>query len=155
MAAFTRLATSALRLNNGLFRPNAVRVVGISTSKKNKDTITIADTLVEQEKSKTETAVPTSKNWISWGFSYESETEDNTLMHLSFLFGVTLCLVTTGFYWAYLPDYRMVNWAQREAYLELRRREELGLPLIDPNLIDAEKMDLPSDEDLGSTEIVI
>ncbi|GLV35981.1 NP15.6 [Carabus blaptoides fortunei] len=28
------------------------------------------------------------------------------------------------------------DWAQREAFLELRRREKAGLPLVDANLID-------------------
>ena len=39
--------------------------------------------------------------------------------------------------------------------MELRRREAAGLPLIDKNLVDPEKFDLPTDEELGSTEIVI
>ena len=52
---------------------------------------------------------------------------------------------------------RMVSWTQREAYLELARREANGLPLIDPNLVPPEKMKkyLPTDEELGDTEIII
>lgn len=49
----------------------------------------------------------------------------------------------------------MFDWAQREAFLQLRKREAEGLPLIDPNLVDAEKIELPSDEELGNTEIII
>ncbi|XP_042214457.1 NADH dehydrogenase [ubiquinone] 1 beta subcomplex subunit 11, mitochondrial-like [Homarus americanus] len=156
MATITRLGRTALRLNNVLFRPRVLRIATISTSKKNKDTITISDAVVDHGKTKTEEAtVETKKNWISWGFSYESEVKDNTLMHLTFFFGVTLCLVTTGFVWTYLPDFRMMDWAQREGYLELRRREELGLPLIDPNLIAIDKIEMPDDEELGNTEIII
>lgn len=46
-------------------------------------------------------------------------------------------------------------WAQREAYLELARREKEGLPLIDPNLIEGSKVELPSEEELGDFDIVI
>lgn len=49
----------------------------------------------------------------------------------------------------------MREWAQREAYLELARREAAGLPLVDPNLIDPSKIELPTDEELGDTEIII
>lgn len=49
----------------------------------------------------------------------------------------------------------MLDWAQREAYLQLRHREAEGLPLIDPNLVDPEKIELPDDEELGKTEIII
>ena len=50
---------------------------------------------------------------------------------------------------------RWQHWTQREAYLELARREKAGLPLISQDLIEANKVELPSDEDLGSMEIVI
>lgn len=49
----------------------------------------------------------------------------------------------------------MNDWYQREAFLELRRREAAGLPLIDGNLVEPSKITLPSDEELGNTEIVI
>jgi len=51
--------------------------------------------------------------------------------------------------------FRDVAWAQREAYLELARREEGGLPLIDANLIESSRVALPSDEELGDFEIII
>lgn len=51
--------------------------------------------------------------------------------------------------------FRMIDWAQREGYLELRRREAEGLPLIDPNLVSIDKVQLPEDEELGDTEIII
>lgn len=47
------------------------------------------------------------------------------------------------------------DWAQREAYLEMRRREAAGLPYIDRNLIPEENVVLPTDEELGETEIII
>ena len=51
--------------------------------------------------------------------------------------------------------YRDHAWAQREAYLELERREKAGLPLIDPNMIDPANIDLPSEEELADFEIII
>ena len=42
------------------------------------------------------------------------------------------------------------DWCQREAYLEIARREALGLPLVDPDYIPPEKMLLPSDEELAA-----
>jgi NADH dehydrogenase (ubiquinone) 1 beta subcomplex subunit 11 len=60
-----------------------------------------------------------------------------------------------GFVFTYYPDVMLRDWSQREAYLELRRREALGLPRIDRNLIDPSKIVLPSDEELGDTDIII
>lgn len=76
-------------------------------------------------------------------------------MHSTAFFSITLCLVGGAFIFAYMPDYNYKSWAEREAFLELRRREEQGLPLIDPNYIDINSINLPSDEELGDTEIVI
>jgi len=46
-------------------------------------------------------------------------------------------------------------WEKREAFMELQRREKLGLPLIDANFIDPSKIHLPSDEELGDFEIIV
>ena len=43
----------------------------------------------------------------------------------------------------------------REAYLELERRERLGLPLIDPNFVPVERIVLPTDKELGRFKLVI
>ncbi|XP_076069487.1 NADH dehydrogenase [ubiquinone] 1 beta subcomplex subunit NP15.6 [Oratosquilla oratoria] len=154
MAALTRLGRAAFRLNHAAVRPNMTRIAGISTSKKNKDTITVTEPLIKESEAKTE-AVAETKNWVSWGFSIRSEEEDNSMMHLMFFFTVTVCLVGGGFILAYMPDYRMRDWAQREGFLELRRREAEGLPLIDPNLINPENFELPDDEEIGDVEIII
>jgi len=65
-----------------------------------------------------------------------------------------MCIEPTSFY---IRACRLAHWRQREAYLELARREKLGLPLIDPNLVDPVKMKafLPSDEELGNKKIII
>lgn len=49
----------------------------------------------------------------------------------------------------------MRDWAQREGYLELRRREAAGRDPISPDYVDVNSIVLPSDEELGSTEIII
>lgn len=60
-----------------------------------------------------------------------------------------------GFYFAYYPDMSLRDWAQREAFLELKRRESAGKPLVDPNYVDPANIVLPSDEELGNTPIII
>lgn len=76
-------------------------------------------------------------------------------MHVTFFMSVSLCLVMGGTYLVFAPDARNLEWAQREAYLELRRREQLGLPPVDPFYIHPDKVVLPTDEELGDTEIII
>lgn len=61
MAALTRLGAVSLRLNQRLLQPSVVRAAGISTSKKNKDTVTVTDVITDHGKTKTETTVDTNK----------------------------------------------------------------------------------------------
>lgn len=122
----------------------------ISTSKKKQETITIT----EEGKSKVAEAIE-SKDWQSYGFHRYNKKHDRQAAHLSFFGGITLCIVGVGFICMYRPDYNLKDWSQREGFLELRRREALGLPLVDRNLIDPSKIKLPSDEELGDTEIII
>lgn len=76
-------------------------------------------------------------------------------MKSSFFFSITLCIVWGTLIWAYLPDIHLRDWSQREAYLELRRRESAGLDPISRDYVDADKMVLPADEELGDMEIII
>lgn len=108
-----------------------------------------------EAKSQTECAQPVKENWVSYGFDRNNKTIDRNAMKQTFFWAVTVCLIFGGFGLSYLPDPMLRNWSQREAYLELRRREELGLPPIDRNHIDPAKIVLPSDEELGDTEIII
>lgn len=95
------------------------------------------------------------RKWVSYGFDKTDEALDRHSMHQIMFVGITLVMVLGGTVMAYTPDPVGKDWAQREAYLRLRYREENGLPLIDPNLIDPAKITLPSDEELGDTEIII
>ncbi|VDP11027.1 unnamed protein product [Soboliphyme baturini] len=58
-------------------------------------------------------------------------------------------------YHLFRPNLR--EWAFREAYMEMERREKLGLPYISKDLIDPEKVKLvlPTDEELGDFEIIV
>lgn len=113
----------------------------IATSKKNSDSAA--------------PAADQSKNWVSYGFHYDDKTDDTNAHHASFFFSVTLCLVFGGFAWAYAPDVHMRDWAHREAFLELRRREKSGSPLIDPNYVAPKSIKLPSEKELCDVEIII
>lgn len=140
-----------IRLQNSLLR-RVVPLINkrcISTSQKNTSEAINVSTSTEQCK------VTTKKNWVNYGFDTTSEEADRNAVHSILFASITLCIVFGGFILLYIPDYNLRDWAQREAFLELRRREHAGLPLIDPNLIDPAKISLPSDEDLGNTEIII
>ncbi|XP_066151597.1 NADH dehydrogenase [ubiquinone] 1 beta subcomplex subunit 11, mitochondrial [Euwallacea fornicatus] len=121
----------------------------VSTSKKNNDTIAANECITKTSDKLQE------KNWISYGYEYENKVDDRRAMHSVMFAGITLCMVVVGFVWSYAPDYNLRDWAVREAFLELRRREAAGLPLVDPNFIPPENILLPSDEELGDTEIII
>ncbi|KZC04976.1 PREDICTED: NADH dehydrogenase [ubiquinone] 1 beta subcomplex subunit 11, mitochondrial [Dufourea novaeangliae] len=98
---------------------------------------------------------PVQKPWISYGFDYKNKEVDRHKMHLTTFVCVTIGLVLHAFILGYMPDVTMKDWALREAFLQLRYREENGLPLVNPNVIDPSKVILPTDEELGDTEIII
>ncbi|KAJ9599801.1 hypothetical protein L9F63_026350 [Diploptera punctata] len=151
MAAIVRIMQNfALRRSLTLTKSN---IRAISTSKKNRDTVCADESI--QKKQVVDFTSPKTQNWVSYGFDHKNEKDDLNAMHSTFFFSITLCIVFGGLIFTYYPDVMLRDWSQREGYLELRRREELGLPLIDRNLIDPEKNSLPSDEELGETEIII
>uniref|UniRef100_A0A1A9W6P5 NADH dehydrogenase [ubiquinone] 1 beta subcomplex subunit 11, mitochondrial n=1 Tax=Glossina brevipalpis TaxID=37001 RepID=A0A1A9W6P5_9MUSC len=150
MAALVRFGNrSALQLVLANQKPwSAIRA--IKTSPKKDDT-----TVIPAPVTKEDFANPNPKNWVSYGFDYKSETNDRNVTKSSFFFGLTLCIVWGTFVWSYLPDTLMRDWAQREGYLELRRREAAGVDLVSPNYINPASIILPSDDELGDTEIII
>uniref|UniRef100_A0A182FDE3 NADH dehydrogenase [ubiquinone] 1 beta subcomplex subunit 11, mitochondrial n=2 Tax=Anopheles albimanus TaxID=7167 RepID=A0A182FDE3_ANOAL len=151
--------SSLVRLSNAMLVRNLVNhslrsTRLISSSQKNRDAATI-DIPKKDTASTATAAAATNKNWVSYGFDRHDEAEDRSATHASFFFAVTLCLVLGGAYWSYLPDPQLQDWSQREAYLELRRREAAGLDPISKDFIDPAQIVLPSDEELGNTEIII
>jgi len=95
------------------------------------------------------------ENWISFGYNLVDREEDEWAHHLIMFCSISVLLCWGTFYYAYYPDFKSLAWSQREAYLELERREQCGLPLIDPNLLEPSKIDLPSEEELADFDIII
>jgi NADH dehydrogenase (ubiquinone) 1 beta subcomplex subunit 11 len=129
----------------------------ISTSEKSK-VVTATDKTVHRGAAKgaeTESLEEKEENWISFGYNLTDREEDEWAHHLIMFCSVTICMCWGGFFLAYYPDFKDHAWAQREAYLELERRESNGLPLIDPNMISPDRIDLPTEEELGDFDIVI
>ncbi|KAL7646806.1 UNVERIFIED_CONTAM: hypothetical protein RMT77_002061 [Armadillidium vulgare] len=136
-----------------------VQAVYIHTSKKSKDSTSgLVDTLSETKpgvKPEEPISYRTPKNWVSFGFSDEDIVEDTTWCHVVFFLLVSCSFCIWTFNLMYAPDNRMMDWVKRESYIELRRREAAGLPLVDKNLIPLENIELPTDEELGDAEIII
>jgi len=100
-------------------------------------------------------ANPNKKNYQSYGFIEDDKDWDINIRNYIMFWCITVGMVGYGFVIAYFPDVRMRDWTQREAYVELARREALGLPLVDPDLVPRDTIHLPSDEELGDYEIII
>lgn len=107
------------------------------------------------------------RHWMSWGADPFDKKRDRYEIHYYVATTVVLFIVWGGLIFRYYrPDYaphnlytggstvfgrnRWDGWTMREAYLQLERREKLGLPLVDPDYIPREKMlsQLPAEEEL-------
>ncbi|WAR27159.1 NDUBB-like protein [Mya arenaria] len=95
------------------------------------------------------------KNWQSYGWSDYDREADSFHQACSMLGLITIGLVPGIFLMMYSPDFRLRDWATREAYLDIERREKQGLPAIDPYCVSPETVQLPSEEEIGNTEIII
>lgn len=87
-------------------------------------------------------------HWVSHGFDWTNPKADKYMMNEAMF-----CLITCGIFamwlWSYGPDYKLRDWAKREAYFRTHKREALGLPLIDRNIVPPERIILPTEEELG------
>lgn len=95
------------------------------------------------------------KNWATHGWSHVDREMDTFHHNLSMFALITVSLVFVSFLLYYYPDYLLRDWVHREAFLDLDRREKKGLPAIDPYFVPPETVILPSEEELGATEIII
>nr|XP_023413617.1 NADH dehydrogenase [ubiquinone] 1 beta subcomplex subunit 11, mitochondrial [Loxodonta africana] len=68
-------------------------------------------------------------------------------MRVVFFFGFSIVLVLGSTFVAYLPDYRMHEWARREAERLVKYREANGFPIMESNCFDPSKIQLPEEED--------
>merc|ERR1712012_896521 len=133
----------------------------LSTSKNDKNAGASIETIEQSEeferlKKRFENTDPNDEeNYISYGYCAEDRDEDwfhhNFVSFMVFSVG----FFVAGFMFAYMPDPKYSNWAAREAFLQMEIRERQGKPLVDCNYVDPSTISLPSDEDLGDTEIVI
>lgn len=152
------MAASLIRFSrSGLIQrwQNPIRLV--STSPKKNDTAVakpLSD-VTEEVNDFTIEAVRKSKQWVSYGFSITDREEDRRLTRAMFFLGVSVITVGYIFWWGYLPDRQLNEWAQREAYITLREREKAGLVPIAADYVDPSTMTLPSDEELGDADIII
>ncbi|XP_071379630.1 NADH dehydrogenase [ubiquinone] 1 beta subcomplex subunit 11, mitochondrial [Centroberyx affinis] len=82
------------------------------------------------------------KNPDFHGFSSDPVV-DEWNMRLAFFFGISVVLVIGGTFIHYLPDHGMRQWARREAERLIHQRELEGLPLIEENYYNPDKIVLP------------
>jgi len=97
-------------------------------------------------------------DWMSFGYVWNDEYYDWAWHHTVMFFGYCVFMYGFGsalFYGRDWPD--MHEWARRESYLELARREKYGYPYISPDYIERSKLEaqLPSEEELGEYPIII
>ncbi|XP_035512203.1 NADH dehydrogenase [ubiquinone] 1 beta subcomplex subunit 11, mitochondrial [Morone saxatilis] len=83
------------------------------------------------------------KNPDYHGFSSDPVV-DEWNMRVGFFFGISVALVIGGTFIHYLPDHGMRQWARREAERLIEQREKEGLPLIEENYFDPNKIVLPT-----------
>ncbi|XKL63836.1 hypothetical protein PGB90_006200 [Kerria lacca] len=95
------------------------------------------------------------KNWVSYGFDYVDQRTDIMYLHTTSFFLITIFFWGIIFVLSYYPDLDDLDWSNREAYIQLRRREVLGLPLVDKDYARPEDIPLPPDEEIGDDEIII
>ncbi|XP_072469717.1 NADH dehydrogenase [ubiquinone] 1 beta subcomplex subunit 11, mitochondrial [Notamacropus eugenii] len=99
-----------------------------------------------QEDPETEDVNLYEKNPDSHGFD-EDPFIDEWNMRVVFFLGLSVAVVLGSTFVAYLPDYKMKEWARREAERQVKLREAQGLPLMTSNYFDPSKIILPDDEE--------
>lgn len=155
----TVMAASLMRCGRfGLAHKWSPSIRLVSTSPKKNDTSVakpLSSQVSEEVTDFSVEAVKKSKNWVSYGYSRTDKQEDRQINNATWFMGVTVAICGTIFMWSYLPDRQYLEWSQREAYVVLRNREAAGLEPISANYIDPKQVELPSDEELGDTEIII
>lgn len=141
-------------LRRTLLNPKLLRSRNVSTSNKNRETISV-HTNVKGKEPQVDEKATVKRHWQSYGFDLVDEQKDYMRMYSINFCCIFFLIGGCGTVFAYYPDFLDYDWSQREAYIELRRREVLGLPLIDKNYVDPETIILPPDETLGDDDIII
>lgn len=87
-------------------------------------------------------------HWKPLGFDYQNPVHDKYAYH-EMLGGSVFFFMLGLWMWSYAPDWKLREWARREAWLRTHKREALGLPLIDRYVVDPDRVVLPTEEELG------
>lgn len=91
--------------------------------------------------------------WHSYGFDNFDQKADKFYAHIVAFLWCTVVWAVFAISKYYRHDIPLNDWALREAYMEIKRREDLGLPLIDRNYIPPEKVRLPTEEELEGKQV--
>ncbi|GAB1299638.1 Complex I-ESSS [Apodemus speciosus] len=67
-------------------------------------------------------------------------------MRTVFFFGFSIVLVLGTTFVAYVPNYKLMDWAHQEAAMLVKHREAHGLPIMESNYFDPTKIKLPEDD---------
>lgn len=93
-------------------------------------------------------------HWVPYGEDYTNPIADKYYMHET-MASMIFAFIVGMWLWSYAPDYKLHEWSKREAYLRTHKREALGLPLIDRNVVDPERITLPTEEELGNFHVTL
>lgn len=157
MRSMVKLNCNINRLSRILVKTRIAQpTCSIFTSNKKKDSaaIPVSDKQVK-EVERLDNLLEKDENWISHGYDFFDRDNDEWEHHVIMFSFITLPTAWLLLFVLYYPDPQDRAWEKREALLEIARREKLGLPLIDANLIDTSKIHLPSDEELGDFDVIV
>lgn len=87
-----------------------------------------------------------SKNPNYHGYDEDDPVVDVWNMRNVFFFGFSITLVLGTTFVAYVPNYKMVEWAHQEAAMLVKHREAHGLPIMESNYFDPTKISLLEDD---------
>merc|ERR1711862_215428 len=161
-----KMATAAVRICGGtlarsLARSGGVRIVALRANQGALPTIALRKLTtstvcqLRSEKEVTEwVEKELSKGWESTGMYPHDRERDGVAFHM---LTASFAILFVGFLWAYryAPDLNRRHWSAREAYLVLHEREAANMELIPRDYVDPDKIELPTDEELEDTRIII
>lgn len=93
-------------------------------------------------------------HWNSRGFDWTNPVADKYYYHEAFFIAVFGSIYTMWLL-SYAPDYKLREWSKREAFLRTHKREALGLPLIDRDVVDPDRIVLPTEEEIGDYPVTM
>ncbi|XP_038054527.1 NADH dehydrogenase [ubiquinone] 1 beta subcomplex subunit 11, mitochondrial-like [Patiria miniata] len=89
---------------------------------------------------------PNDPGYVSHGFSKDPHIDTWSYRWIFFM-GFSILMVVAPLYVHYLPESNGRQWARRQAEIVINERRKKGVPLIDANMSDPDKIVLPSEEE--------